>query len=216
MKLLLTLALACITTLSSQAQDFERWSLWMGGGPNFSDVIPLQNTERSVLGTAYQLELAYRPRPRFQARIGLGYAQKGKRGEVVFTDEIGTPIRSADLYQELNYLRLPLMARWQIRPDSKFQLIGGVWSGTLLSARQILDDPDFGTESDVTNQFQSTDAGVTFGVSWTKRFLKPVALEVELSYDYGTQDIATTQGQDALTTRMVRLSVNLGMGLSKQ
>lgn len=144
---------------------------------------------------------------------GLRYAAKGNKTSFESGGEFEGENYSFEDKTRLNYIDIPVLARYQLG-NSGFSAYGGVQPSLLLSAQQ----KSSGTGSEdqsmrVTDSYKTLDFAGSLGVGY--QFQNGIRLN--LGYDHGFSNIAKSDafGASTLNNRTVKLSVGYTIPLKK-
>lgn len=122
-----------------------------------------------VAGMSYQYN--------FTKNVGLhaevNYERKGDIYYLLSSYNQGTYINS-HAYDRINYITVPVMARFTFGKSVRFFVNGGMYAGLTISARRITNDSYYtpgadvaykkvATNTDITNDIRQMDAGVVMG-----------------------------------------------------
>lgn len=125
------------------------------------------------------------------------YDRKGWDDELLFIPNLETG--STDI--ELDYITVPVMANWHFGRKRNWYLNFGPYVGFLISAKETR------LNTDIKNEFKSTDAGLAFGIG----VKIPVSDKVRLFFEFDGQAGTSEIFEDSREASNSRSAFNVGL-----
>ncbi|MDG3582358.1 MULTISPECIES: porin family protein [Galbibacter] len=127
---------------------------------------------------------------KFSFQPELLYSAQGAKGEEDASDYDESLSGNIDLTAKLDYINLPLMAKYYVAPG--FSIQAGPQIGFLVSAKSKAEVGDFSAEEDIKDNFKSIDFGLNFGLGY--QFEN--GLFIDGRYNLGLSNIADYEDGD--------------------
>lgn len=179
MKKIMILAVAMLATVAVKAQEKGNFEFGFGPGLNMSSISDSNYDSE----TSYSFNIAGSAEYYFSSSWGIKakviYDRKGWDRDYI-VDQYGDAIPT-DF--NVNYLTVPVMANWHFGRTDNWYLNFGPYVGFLLSA----EDTTLGT--DVSDAFNSTDAGLALGIGVKIPLTDTLRLFIEYEGQGGMSDI---------------------------
>lgn len=144
----------------------------------------------AIRGAVGSLAVQYDLNERFGVRLGAGYHRKGSSVKVGYTDVDGIRSDQGVLRTELDYLMIPLMARFSFGKGTRFSVGAGPYAGYLAKASSIQELGPIGTPAeDITKRMKRWDMGLCASVAAGWSLGPRTTLSAEVRYDKGFTNI---------------------------
>ena len=192
----LTVCILCSTLLFGQTNTIEFGV--EGGGSLISLMGDGFIIDKNVddIGFATGFSLLYHVNDHFSLKTNLLYERKGNKIHFFYHE---LPFDKLDIYikeeleikYQLDYLTLPVLARYSFGKQKNFFVNAGGYVGYLLKSTSISSDvPKVGrVETDNTGSFSRLDFGITAGIGGQINLKDNLKLSIELRNSLGLQNI---------------------------
>jgi hypothetical protein len=204
----LLLILSCVNPSFSQ----QRWSIGPRVGANISNFTGDVNDNKWLPGWSVGGFIMYSSVNHFGISGDILYSQKGARFE-------NAPYGAsrADFTQRINYLEIPVLARYFLTLSGSFRpnfFIGPSVGLKLNAKRKKIDQggnelPDV----DVSDEFRQADLGLAGGFALNFEVAPGKRVLLDARYTYGLTDI--TVAPNSLRNSAITLNLSYGFGVGK-
>ncbi|MES2629889.1 MAG: outer membrane beta-barrel protein [Bacteroidota bacterium] len=187
LSILFVLALSSVAVFGQVAEDENRYSIAVEGGPSFSK--PLSSTyhfERTM-GSYFGVMMGYVIDDVFILRVGISNQRKGGIQDVFYTNSNKDTTGTGTMLLRQNYLTIPLTFRAYLDKNQRFFLGGGAYLGFLLRSTGKYDNA---TKREInTSTYAGSDIGFNLGAGIQQRISKLIKLSLEAQYNYGVDNV---------------------------
>jgi hypothetical protein len=181
--------LICITciALQSRAQD-RKVEIGATAAPSLTFLYGndiAQNTGQTI-GFAAGASFQYNFTRLISLHTEILYERKGNGGKVTYTDAVGNPTFTRYVFQNIDYVSIPVLARVSVGKKVKFIAEAGPYVGIFAQAAQDIHDP-------LTNKIylKKIDAGASVGLGISIPIKDKFAFNIEARNNTGLLNIST-------------------------
>ncbi len=227
------LAQEAVTTTAQGPADAvvpAKMEFGISAGPGYSVFFnqnPVQsprNGKRPVFGSvAAGISYQYNFTKMIGLHIETNYERKGDIYYLNSSWDGNSTFNSSSAYDRIDYVTVPVMARFTFGKHVRFFVNGGVYAGVTIAARRVMNDTYYqpGSEgtfkqtsikTDITNDVRSFDAGAAMGLGVLLPIGKVAAFTVEARNNTGF--INQTGNTDLYIGKFYNNSTNLLLGIT--
>lgn len=152
--------------------------------------------------------------------LGCNYDAKGSAYETVFTDENGLTIGKGKFKYQLDYITIPLKLR--VGTKGKVKVYGevGPFISILTNAEYVAPEitPAVSEKTDVKDQFENSDAGLSLGLGVKINLVKNLNLMASVSDNLGLMSVykKTEYFKDDVKTNAVSIVVGISFDFGEK
>ena len=212
---------ACWFTANRTAEEEDFCELLFGvaagaGSSNINEKMEYAGSNSgggSLIGPHIGVDVFSPISKRLSLQSGLRFAGKGNKTSFESEGDGGEGAYSFEDKIRLNYLDMPLLARYRIG-EGGFSVYGGVQPSLLLSAKQKSEGTGSeGQTTDAKDSYKSLDMAGSVGVGYAFGN----GLNVNLGYDHGLSNIAKSDalGMGKIQNRTIKLTLGYTLGKKK-
>ncbi|MGX7668554.1 porin family protein [Flavobacterium pedocola] len=201
--LLAVLALGFAVSVGAQTKGDVEFGVNLGF--NSSSVSSQDDTSEYSSGINFGGSIDYYFSDRWSIKGKLIYDQKGWDEGFIYIDS-NDPMFPSGYYEtdyNLNYLTIPVMANWHFGKKRNWYLNFGPYVGFLMDAKETRFDLD------VKDAFNSTDAGLAFGIGVKIPLNDKLRLFIEYEGQAGLSDLFEYTEEDNYTNSRGALNIGL-------
>jgi len=196
-KMMSTFLLLAVAGMHAQGKG--KLELGLNAGINFSNISDSYSSSDTSYGFNFGGTADYYFSPAWSLKVRVTYDRKGWDNDFIY-DENEVEHRTD---YNIDYVTIPVMASWHFGPKNNWYLHAGPYIGFLTSAK----DTRFGT--DVKQYFNTTDAGIDFGIG----VKVPVNDKIRIFFEYDGQGGFSDIFKDSENPRVTnsRSAINVGI-----
>lgn len=204
---------------TAQGQSRQRWSFGPRVGLNLANFVGSDikdaaqinpNANKLLPGLSAGVGFLYSDISRFGFGVDLLYSQRGSQSSATINNAETT------LISRVNYLELPLTARYFLTKGGKFRpniYVGAVPALRLNANIQAKSNGD-GDWLDATNLYRSADLGLTGGVQLNFGTGDRQHFTIDARYTHGITNVSTTTTD--LRNQIITLGLGYNFGIGRQ
>ncbi|MES2486519.1 MAG: porin family protein [Bacteroidota bacterium] len=203
MKRLFTLLMVLGIYTASNAQD-KKLEFGFGAGINSSylslgsDFVDVNKPYNLGTGLIWEpnifVSAAYNFNPKWALKAKVYYDSKGS-GDGIKKASVTGGQNANGVYFPLKYITVPITAQLSWGREKNWYASGGGYVGFLLSAKENF------ANTDLKNEFSSTDAGISLGLGLKFPLSKSLKLFIEADRQFGLTNVWTADKDGAQTQR---------------
>jgi len=197
--------------LSAQRPQNEI-SLHVGAGPSWLRGNRAIDYTDPLFGPAAEVGFHYAITPAFGLRIGAGYQTKGSRTQVLLINPLGEQVASGFVDQSLDYITIPVMARYGFGERIRFTAGGGFYAGLLTRARTVHAGQLRSPAQDIADDLEPLDAGLCASLEFAFRLSDRLRITAETRYGKGLTNISALPLVDDGSIRTNAACLLIGLG----
>lgn len=207
----------------SYGQSRQRWSFGPRIGLNLTNFVgnnfqtsPQAGFDKNVLqpGLSAGVGFIYSDISHFGFAVDLLYSQRGNR----IRNTTPNSRDAATVVNRVNYLELPLTARYFLNTSGNFRpnVFLGAVPALRLNARQIFSGNGVNYTNEVNDQYRTADLGLTAGFQLNWRAGNRQRFTVDARYTHGITNISTNPNITDLRNQMITIGLGYNFGIGRQ